>query len=91
MARKKERPQGIAVHSEEDAIELARKNAHWSWVPSALQMGDGDEDPHELLNQMTQQERRDAVDFRQGRMEKCYVGKRIEEEELEEELARFHS
>lgn len=92
MARKKERAQGIAVHSEEDAIKLARKHAFWEHVPAAYQMEQGEAmDPQEQLDALSKQDKCDRDAFKNGCMEKCCIGQRIEKEELEEELAKFHS
>lgn len=75
--------------SEEDARAIAKRNAHWDHVPRAYHDRDGDEDPHDLLNELDEQERRDAKAFRNGKMQKCCVGLAIEVEEAEEAEARL--
>jgi hypothetical protein len=85
MAKKKERPQGIEVISEEHATELARKRAHWSRIPAAYQMEQGEAaDPQEKLDALNEQDKRDRKEFRLGNMEKCCFSQAIEKEAEEE-------
>lgn len=78
---RKKAPEGIAIHSEEQAIEVARKNAIWKKIPPAYQEPPEGEDPHERLNLLLEQEKRDCEDFRQGRMVVCEFTDRMQKEE----------
>lgn len=87
MAKRKKAPQGIAVHSEEQATQVAKKNARWKGVPPAYQEPPEGEDSHERLDLLSQQEQLDVKAFQQGDMQKCYVGLAIEQEDKEEQSA----
>lgn len=89
MAKRKERPQGLAVRSDEEATRLARKRAFWSCVPAAYQMEQGEAmDPQEQLDALSKEDKRDRDAFQQGDMQKCYIGTLLEEEEEQEREER---
>jgi hypothetical protein len=81
LAKRKKAPEGIAVHSEEEATRIAKGHARWDRIPSAFREIPEGEDPHERLDMLNEQEKRDCVDFREGRAVPCEFTHQMRQEE----------
>jgi hypothetical protein len=78
---KRKKSEGIAIHSEEQATQVARSHAHWGHIPSAYREIPEGEDPHEHLDVLNPQEQQDCVNFREGRTAPCEFTEKIQQEE----------